>query len=140
MNSLRSLNWAVGIAMASMFATASTGLAAGGFNLATGHPVKSREEAEQLPVGSKVTLACAQCKTVWNTEVGKKKGFLAWFEPKTKHLCPGCGGYTTLFTIGRSPGYRELYGSYHTYYTHTCSICGANSAACYSNAPGHKVK
>jgi hypothetical protein len=138
MNSLRSLNWAVRIAMASMLATASTGLAAG-IPQAVGHPVKSREEAEQLPVGSKVTLACAQCKTVWNTEVGKKKGFLAWFEPKTKHLCPGCGGYTTLFTNG-NPVYRQLYGSYHTYYTHTCSICGPNSAACYWNAPGHKVK
>ena len=125
--------------MASKLGTAPTGLGAGGFNLAAGHPVKSREEAEQLPVGSRVTLACAKCKTVWNTEVGKKKGFLAWFEPKTKHLCPGCGGFTTLFTIGNQ-GYRELYGSYHTYYTHTCSICGANSAACYSNAPGHKVK
>jgi hypothetical protein len=70
-------------------------------------------------VGSKVTLACAQCKTVWNTEVGKKKGFLAWFEPKTKHLCPGCGGYMTVFAIGKpGPG---LYGRY---YIHTCSICG----------------
>ena len=123
--------------MASIVAV-STGLAAG-IPQAVGHPVKSREEAEQLLVGSKVTIACATCKTVWNTEVGKKKGFLAWFEPKTKHLCPGCGGYTTLFAIG-NPVYRQLYGSYHTYYTHTCSICGANYAACYSNAPGHKVK
>jgi len=129
MNSLRSLNWVVGIATASIFAVASTGLAAG-IPEAVGHPVKSREEAERLPVGSKVTLACATCKTVWNTEVGKKKGFLAWFEPKTKHLCPGCGGYTTMFS----------YRHYSSYYTHTCSICGANSAACYSNAPGHKVK
>src|SRR6516164_10504089 len=129
MNPLRSLKWAEGIAVACIFAVASTGLAAG-TKKAAGHPVKSREEAEQLPMGSRVTLACATCKTVWNTEVGKKKGFLAWFEPKTKHLCPGCGGYTTVFSYRR-------YGSY---YTHTCSTCGANSAACYSNAPGHKVK
>ena len=54
MNSLRSLNWVVGIAMASIFAVASTGLAAG-IPEAVGHPVKSREEAERLPVGSKVT-------------------------------------------------------------------------------------
>ena len=60
--------------MASMLATASTGLAAG-IPQAVGRSVKSREEAQQLPPGSKVTLACAQCKTVWNTEVGKKKGF-----------------------------------------------------------------
>jgi hypothetical protein len=77
--------------MASIFAVASTGLAAG-INQAVGHPVKSREEAERLPLGSQVTLACATCKTMWNTEVDKKKGFLAWFEPKTKHECPGCGG------------------------------------------------
>ena len=134
MNSLRSLNWVVGIAMASILAAASTGLAAG-TNKAVGYPVKSREEAEQLPVGSKVTLACAKCKTVWNTEVDKKKGFLAWFEPKTKHLCPGCGGYMTAFAIGD-----PSQGLYHRYYTHACSICGPNSAACYSNAPGHKVK
>jgi hypothetical protein len=134
MNPLRSLKWAEGIAVACIFAVASTGLAAG-TKKAAGHPVKSREEAEQLPLGSKVTLACATCKTVWNTEVDKKKGFLAWFEPRTKHECPGCGGYMTVFTIG-NPGH-ELYGRY---YTHTCSICGANSAACYSNAPGHKVK
>ena len=84
--------------MASIFAVASTGLAAG-INQAVGHPVKSREEAERLPLGSQVTLACATCKTVWNTEVDKKKGFLAWFEPKTKHECFGCGGYMTVFTI-----------------------------------------
>jgi hypothetical protein len=67
--------------------------------------------------------------------VDKKKGFLAWFEPKTKHECPGCGGYMTVFPI-KNPGH----GLYGRYYTHTCSICGANSAACYWNAPGHKIK
>jgi hypothetical protein len=118
--------------MASILAVASTSLATG-INQAVGHPVKSREEAERLPVGSRVTLACATCKTVWTTEVDKKNGFLAWFEPETKHLCPGCGGYMTV--IG-NPGH----GLYGRYYTHTCSICGANSAACYSNPPGHKVK
>src|SRR5262249_7258954 len=94
MSSLRSLNWLVAIAMASILAVESTDLPAG-IPQAVGPPVKSREETEQLPAGSKVTLACAKCKTVWNTEVDKKKGFLAWFEPKTKHFCPGCGGYTT---------------------------------------------
>ena len=74
--------------MASILAVPSTGLAAG-INQAVGHPVKSREEAERLPLGSQVTLACATCKTMWNTEVDKKKGFLAWFEPKTKLLGGG---------------------------------------------------
>ena len=119
--------------MASIIAVASTGLA--GTSRSNGKPVKTREEAEQLPVGSQFTLACATCKTVLNTQVDKKKSFLAWFEPKTQHECPGCGGKITVFTIG-NPGH----GLYGKTYTHTCSICGANSAACYSNAPGHKVK
>ena len=64
--------------MAFIFAVASTGLAAGGINEAVGQPVKSREEAERLTVGSRITLVCATCKTMWITEVAKKKGFLAW--------------------------------------------------------------
>jgi hypothetical protein len=63
------------------------GLAAG-ISEAVGHPVKSLKDVERLPVGSKVALARATCKTVWNTEVDKKKAFLFWFEPKTKHECP----------------------------------------------------
>jgi len=139
MKSLISLDWVAGVAIASIIA--SNGLAAG-TNQAVGHPVKSRQEAERIPLGSKVTLACATCKTVWNTEIGKKKGFLAWFEPKTKHECPGCGGYVTVATIanqrGRQGTARPPYEI--SYYTHTCSICGANSAACSWNAPGHKIK
>jgi hypothetical protein len=110
-------------------------LTSSAFAVDPGGPIKTRTEAQQLPIGSKVTLACAKCKTVWNTEVDQKKSFLAWFEPKTKHECPGCGGYMTAFPIGNRA--HALYGRY---YTHTCSICGDNSAACYSNAPGHKTK
>ena len=99
MNSLRSRNWAVWIALASMLATASTGLAAGS-NAAVGHPVKSRKEAEQLPPGSKVTLACAKCKTGWNTEVGKKKGFLAWFEPRPNISVLAVGGIRRCLPMG----------------------------------------
>ena len=119
-------------ALFSSLALTSGALAANG---PEGTPIRTKEEAQQLPTGSKVTLACAKCKTVWNTQVDQNKSFLAWFEPKTKHECPGCGGYTTVFTIG-NPGH-GLKGSY---YTHTCSICGANSAACSSKAPGHKPR
>ena len=132
MKSLISLDWIAAVAIASILAAASNGLAAG-TNQETGRPVKSHQEAERLPVGSRVTLACATCKTVWNTEVDRKKGFLAWFEPKTKHECPGCGGYMTAFAIGD-----PSQGLYHRYYTHTCSICGADSAACSASAHGHK--
>ena len=98
-----------------------------------GKPIRTKEEAKQLPTGSKVTLACAKCKTVWNTQVDQKRSFIAWFEPKTKHECPGCGGYMTVFPIGN-----PAHGLKGKYYTHTCSICGADSAACSSSAPGHK--
>ena len=66
MKPLISLDWIAGVAIASILAAASNGLAAG-TNQVTGRLVKSREEAEQLPVGSKVTLACAKCKTAWIT-------------------------------------------------------------------------
>jgi hypothetical protein len=134
MNSKKHLNRALGIAIVASFLVGYNSLASGGTDQAVGKPVKTGEDAKQLPVGSNVTLACAKCKTVWNTQVDQKKSFLAWFEPKTKHECPGCGGYMTVFTIG-NPGH----GLKGRYYTHTCSICGSNSAACYSNSPGHKV-
>jgi hypothetical protein len=64
MKFVRSVSWVAGLAMASIFAVASTGLAAGGINEAVGHPVKWREEAERLPFGSRVTLAYAMCTTM----------------------------------------------------------------------------
>ena len=131
MNTPKRLNRALGIAIVASFLVANI---LAGHSQSVGKPVKTGEEAKQLPVGSQVTLACAKCKTVLTTQVDRKKSFLAWFAPKTKHECPGCGGKMTVWTIG-NPADRR-YGSY---YTHTCSICGANSAACYSNAPGHKV-
>ena len=133
MNTNKRLNWALGIAIVASFLLGSHSLASE-TDQSGGKPVKTSAEAKQLPIGSQVTLACAKCKTVWTTQVDQKKSFLTWFEPKTKHECPGCGGYTTVFTIG-NPGH----GLKGVYYTHTCSICGANSAACSSNAPGHKV-
>jgi len=134
MNTKKRLNRALGIAIVASFLVGSNSLASD-TNQSGSKPVKTGEEAKQLPVGSQVSLACAKCETVWTTKVDQKKSFLAWFEPKTKHECPGCGGNMTVFTIG-NPGH----GLKGRYYTHTCSICGANSAACSSNAPGHKVK
>ena len=132
MNTKRRLNRALGIAIVASFLVGSTSLASG-TDQSGSKPVRTGEEAKRLPVGSQVTLACAKCKTAWTTQVGQNRSFLAWFEPKTKHECPGCGGHMTVYTIG-NPGH----GLYAKSYTHTCSICGANSAACSSNAPGHK--
>ena|SRR5258708_34915303 len=126
---------AIWLVIISSLALTSGALAAGGNPESVGKPIRTRAEAEQLPIGSKVTLACAKCKTSLITQVDQKKSFLSWFDPKTKHECPGCGGYMTVFPIG-NPGH----GLYGRYYTHTCSICGDNSAACSSNAPGHKTK
>jgi hypothetical protein len=124
--------WLVIISSAALTAGA---LAAGGNPEAAGKPIRTQAEAKQLPTGSRVTLACAKCKTSLITEVDQKKSFLTWFAPKTKHECPGCGGYMTAFPIGN-----QAHGLYGRYYTHTCSICGDNSAACSANAPGHKTK
>lgn len=129
MNSLRDQNWMVGITMASIIALVPSGLAAG--NEAAGRPVKSREVAEQLPLGSKVTLACATCKTVLDSQVDKKKSFLAWFEPKSHHECPGCGGIYGVYH--REPLIRSLREDLYTHVFHLWR-------SCYSNAPGHKVK
>jgi hypothetical protein len=76
MKSVRSLKWGVRLAMASIFAVATTGLAAGGINEAVGHPVKSREEAERPRVGSLVRLAYATRKTMWIANVDKEKGMV----------------------------------------------------------------
>ena len=100
-----------------------------------GTPVTTRAQAEKLLVGSKVMLACAKCKTTLITEVDRKKGFLAWFAPKTRHECPGCGSTFTFVPLV-NPGK----GMNMRVEKHTCSLCGPNSVACSTNAPGHKVK
>jgi hypothetical protein len=101
-------------------------------------PVRTQAEAKQLPTGSKVTLACAKCKTSLITEVDQKKSFLTWFAPKTRHECPGCGGYMQVQPYANPKSAAQ--GLAFKSYTHTCSICGDNSAACSANAPGHKTK
>jgi hypothetical protein len=45
--------------------------------------IRTKQQAEALPIGSKVAMVCAKCKTVLLSEVDQQKGFLAWFSPKT---------------------------------------------------------
>ncbi|SRR5581483_12102656 len=89
-------------------------------------PLNTREQASALKPGTPVAMSCAKCKTVMiNTD---RKGILAWFTPKTKHACPGCGGYLKVDTYA-------VKGIRPAQYMHTCTKCGANSAFCCTS--GH---
>ncbi len=55
-------------------------------------PITTQDQVSALRPGSTVVMTCAKCKTVQIAKVDQKKGILGWFQPKTKHLCPGCGG------------------------------------------------
>ena len=83
-----------------------------------------QEQVSALTPGSKVVMICAKCKTVQIAEVDKKHGILGWFQPKTKHLCPGCGGYIQL-------SLQPVKGN-----VHTCSKCGSESAFCCGGSGG----
>jgi uncharacterized protein with PIN domain len=68
-------------------------------------------------------MTCAKCKTVQVAEVDRKHGIAGWFQPKTKHLCPGCGGRIEVTTA-------SVKGIQPARYVHTCSKCGSESAFC----------
>ncbi len=84
-------------------------------------PIRSAQQAQAVPKGAKVAMACSKCKTVQVADVDRQKGFLSWFEPKTKHLCPGCGGTWGIVGSGKH---------FQGHYVHTCSKCGAKSVFC----------
>jgi hypothetical protein len=77
-------------------------------------------------------MTCAKCKTVQIAAVDRKHGILGWFQPKTKHLCPGCGGYI-------QPTVQSVKGIGAARYIHTCSKCGSESAFCCGQTDGHKM-
>jgi RNase P subunit RPR2 len=86
-------------------------------------PITTKDQVSAIKLGSKVTMTCAKCKTVQIAEVDQKHGILGWFQPKTKHLCPGCGGYIV-------PTLRSVKGIESPQFVHTCSKCGSKSAFC----------
>jgi hypothetical protein len=94
------------------------------------NPIQTQEQAQALPESSKVAMVCAKCKTVQLTT--EKKSFLTWFSPKTKHLCPGCGGYW-IYTQ------RSIKGLARAPYVHTCSKCGSESVFCCSSSLSTKT-
>lgn len=93
--------------------------------------ITTQDQVSALRPGSTVVMTCAKCKTVQVAKVGQKKGILRWFQPKTKHLCPGCGG---KIKVTQTHGNGPVSGSY----VHTCSKCGSESAFC-CGAPGMKM-
>lgn len=90
--------------------------------------IRQRGQAERLPVGTKVALACKTCQAHNIRTVDEKKTFLAWFDAKATQKCDGCGGKMKL---KRTPSATD--------YTHVCSKCGDNSAAVCA-ATGKKAK
>jgi uncharacterized protein with PIN domain len=93
-------------------------------------PITTNDQVSALKPGSTVVMACAKCKTVQIAEVDKKHGIVGWFQPKTKHLCPGCGGYLEA-TVAPNPK-----GIVPMRYVHTCSKCGSKSAFCCGTTGG----
>ena len=94
-------------------------------------PITTQDQVSALRPGSTVVMTCAKCKTVQVAKVDQKKGILGWFQPKTKHLCPGCGGKIKVSQAGaKAPHFAS--------YVHTCSKCGSDSAFC-CGAPGNKM-
>lgn len=85
--------------------------------------ITTQDQVSALQPGSTVVMTCAKCKTVQIAKVDQKKGILGWFQPKTKHLCPGCGGKIKVSPV---PGK----GTSRAHYVHTCSKCGSDSAFC----------
>ncbi len=82
--------------------------------------VKSAEQCEKLPAGSKMALSCPDCKTLIEKEADDKKGWAAWFKGEEKHDCPGCHGQVTFKGNAKATP--------NTEHTHACSKCGDNSA------------
>src|SRR6187549_2068674 len=47
--------------------------------------VKSKEQCEKLPAGSKIALSCPDCKTLIEKKAEDKKGWASWFKGEEKH-------------------------------------------------------
>ena len=55
--------------------------------------VKTAQEAERLPIGTRVAVECRTCKTLIDTTVDPRKAFLSWYDAGQTHKCPNCGGH-----------------------------------------------
>ena len=94
--------------------------------------LRSQQQAAKVPRGQAVAMACTKCRTVLLSEANTKKGFLGWFQPKTKHECLGCGGEFSMRDVPAGQGGKVSMSEY----VHTCSKCGDDSAFCCTTKPG----
>lgn len=92
--------------------------------------VRSLREAQNLPSGSKIAMACRECKMRDVHDVSEKERVLSWFSPQVQHKCPGCGGRMTY----KGPAVVKK----GTQYTHVCSKCGNESTYICAKAPKPK--
>lgn len=94
--------------------------------------LRSQQQADQVPKGQAVAMVCTKCKTVLLSDAKTKKGFLGWFQPKTKHECPGCGGEFVMKDVPAGQGGTLSVSEY----VHTCSKCGDDSVFCCATKSG----
>jgi hypothetical protein len=82
-------------------------------------PLKTAEEAKALPKTASIMMACGGCKTL---KPIARKNIAAWFTPRMRHDCPGCGG-KVFPMVGQQTGVPP-----NVYYQHRCTKCGDASA------------
>ena len=94
--------------------------------------LRNQQQAAIVPKGQAVAMVCTKCRTVLLSDTNTKKGFLGWFQSKTKHECPGCGGEFSMKDVPAGQGGKVSVSEY----IHTCSKCGDDSAFCCTTQPG----
>ncbi len=94
--------------------------------------LRSQQEAAKVPKGQTVAMVCTKCKTVLLSDANTKKGFLGWFQSKTKHECLGCGGEFSLRDVPAGQGGKVSVSEY----VHSCSKCGDDSVFCCTTKAG----
>ncbi len=80
--------------------------------------IRTRLEAGRLPIGTKVVVECAPCKTLIESAVDPGRTHLAWFDAAGTHKCPNCGGKLTWQSFADTPSTDS----------HRCTHCGTGSA------------
>lgn len=94
--------------------------------------LRNQQQAAKVPKGQTVAMVCTKCRTVLLSDANTKKGFLGWFQSKTKHECLGCGGEFSMKDVPAGQGGKVSVSEY----VHTCSKCGDDSAFCCTTKPG----
>ena len=91
-------------AVAVMFLALAASSYAGPSTFTLNSRITTQAQVSALKPGEQVAMVCAKCKTVQIAKADQAKGILGWFQPKTKHLCPGCGGKMEMVT-GAAPAF-----------------------------------